>query len=464
LRAFLAVAAIAAYFLAMAWSGLQSGFSHDDLMNLTFALRDGWYKILRGNILFFSSQHRPLGSLYYLGIYDLFGFHSLPFRIVGIAALAVNTYLLYRLTKLVARSVEAGLYAALIICWHGNFGPLFFGSGNIYDVLGFGFYVATLAVYFAARQKGHLTVRDLVTLAVLQICAFNSKEFSATIPALLFCLELVFHHRKIVWRGVALSGILSAVFAAGKVLGPESLTSQSAYALRLSVDAWMASLTVFLNDLSYRTNWASTAIAIWFVVILVAAPLVLRNRAMLFGAAVTLLAPLPVMLIAPRGLASHYVTVGGLALWSSALLVDLRERLSKAIHASDWELRYLQAAAFSSLFVWVLVTHATQLSCQSEVFWKDGRSIARAIASMRRHPEWWASRNAPILVVSDPLEGQHWASIFIGMLCARNPELSIHRLPSIDPKPSAEDLRKYGLYIHWNGSEFVQTTADAIPH
>src|SRR5689334_22418157 len=59
LRRYLAAAAIAIYFCYAAWPGLLSGFSHDDLMNASFAFRDGWAKILGANVVFFSSYTRP---------------------------------------------------------------------------------------------------------------------------------------------------------------------------------------------------------------------------------------------------------------------------------------------------------------------------------------------------------------------------------------------------------------------
>ncbi|MBC8164663.1 MAG: glycosyltransferase family 39 protein, partial [Bryobacteraceae bacterium] len=247
---YVAAAFIAAYFLAMSWPGLKSGFSHDDLMNLTFTLRDGWAKILTANVLFFSSTYRPLGALFYRGLFDIFGWNGLPFRIVQFAALSFNLYLLYRLTSKLTGWKEAGLIAALLLAWHGNFSPLFFGSGNCYDVLGFLFYLTALNYYVSIRERGIPGFRQLGILAILHICGLNSKEFAVTLPLVLLCYEVLRHpasfRRPAVWpfgegRAALLCALLSAAYSAGKMFGPDSLTAQSAYKLQFSAVAYLES-------------------------------------------------------------------------------------------------------------------------------------------------------------------------------------------------------------------------------
>ncbi len=447
------------YFALAAWPGLQSGFSPDDLMNLTFAVRDGWGKILRGNILFFSTQYRPLGQLYYLSLYDLFGMNSLPFRVVGIGLLALNMGLLFRLVRLLTGSVEAGLYAAPIIAWHGNFAPLFLGSGNIYDVLGFTFYVGTLGFYASARARELLTPRGLAALAALQICALNSKEFAATIPVLLLVFELLYYLRSPDRRAVALSVVLSGVYTAGKLLGADSLTGQSAYRPRLSLQAYVDSMIPLQNDFLYKSEGASIVTVVWFVIVFVGLGLLLRNRAMLLGCALTLLAPLPVMLIAPRGLAAHYLTIGGFALWTGALLADVRERFSNSIRTSDREYRYLQNAMFVGLLLLMVRTHVGEIAYQNNHFWTFARPIAQSVESMKQHPEWWSNPDTRVLVVSDPFPADDWATVFIAKLVSHRPELQVFDLSKLQPQPSADELQAYELYLHWDGRQFVVGSA-----
>ncbi|MBC7928301.1 MAG: glycosyltransferase family 39 protein [Bryobacteraceae bacterium] len=467
MRAYLAVLAIAAYFSAMAWPGLWSGFNHDDLMNTTFTLRDGWERILKGNLLFFSTEYRPLGALFYRSLYDTFGLNSFPFRVVGISCLAINIVQLYRLTRILTGSGEAGLYAATIITWHGNFAPLFFGSGNIYDVLAFLFYISALVYYTGVRRTRVLKAKDVAILALLQICGLNSKEFTATLPIVLAAYELIFHRPNeslLRWplregRGVLLSVIISAVYALGKVFGPESLTSQVAYRPRISLEAYFASAVVFLNDFTYQTTWGSIDKAAVLIVCLIALPLVLRNRTMLVAAALSLLGPLPVMLISPRGLASHYITVGGLAIWTAALLLDLRLRFVNLIRAKPWESVYLQSVMFVLLFGYVVKTHGKESAFQYDAFWKENRPIEEALASMRKHPEWFTTERR-VLVASDPFENHEWGSVFSGILTAGRYDLPIFRLQNLDRKKDTERIDWCNTFLKWKDHDFVEVSRD----
>ncbi len=468
MRRYLAAAAIAVYFCYAAWPGLLSGFSHDDLMNASFAFRDGWAKILVANVAFFSTYTRPLGALYYHAIYSLFGLHSLPFRIVGIGLIALNLVLLYRLARRLTGTAEAGLYAALLLAWHGNLAPLFYGSGNIYDVLAFTFYVGTLCFYAWARSRGPLRLRDLALLALLQIFALNSKEFSATIPLVLLAYEAIWHARdlrlslsSVPW-GVAVSAVISGVYAAGKVFGPQSLTGMSAYAPQLSMTAWLAAARTLLNDLLYQEHYATDASVIFFSLALVGIALLLRNRAALFGAAIVFLGPLPVMLIQPRGLASHYLTLGGLALWAGAVLTDLRMRFVDAVQASPSERRYTQAALFGLLLYWCLRTHLGEVSYQNNAHWQEARAIDQARRSLMAHPDWWNDGEHRILFVSDPFQEHDWASTFLVILASGKPGIQVDRLQNLNPRPAAADFDKYGLLLAWQGDQFATVRRETV--
>lgn len=433
-------------------------------MNAAFAVRDGWAKILVANVAFFSTYTRPLGALYYEAIFTLFGLHSLPFRILGIGLIALNLVLLYRLARQLTSTAEAGLYAALLLAWHGNLAPLFYGSGNIYDVLAFTFYVGTLCFYIRARARGPLGIRDLVLLALLQICALNSKEFSATIPLVLLAYEAIWHRnewRRVAW-GVVLSAIISGVYAAGKVFGPKSLTSMSAYAPQLSTTAWLASARTLLNDLLYQEHYATDASVIVFSLALVGLALLLRNRAALFGAAIVFLGPLPVMLIQPRGLASHYLTLGGLALWAGAILVDLRIRLMNAVAASPPERRYTQAALFGLLLFWCLRTHVGEVEYQNKAHWQEAGAIDQARRSLLAHPEWWNDREHRVLFVSDPFQDHDWASTFLAMLASGKPDIQVDRLQNLNPRPTEADFDRYGLRLAWQNNQFVPVQRNTV--
>lgn len=458
LSGILAVVVIAVWFLWMASPGLVSGFSHDDLMNAAFALRDGWGKVLRGNLLFYSTQYRPFGGLFYLSLYELFGWTSLPYRVVAFAALGANLFLLYRLARALTNSAEAGLIAALLIAWHGNFSPLFFGSGNCYDVFAFTFYIGALLYYVRARQRGPLRVRQLAVMAVLQICAMNSKEVSASLPLVLLSFEGVFHWPRGKWlswpsgdgRGVMLSALLSGVYTIGKIVGPDALVTQSAYAPSLSLTAYLKSAVSYLNDLLYRGDFGSETIAVICLAGLFVIALVLKDRSMLFAGCLVVLAPLPAMLIQPRGLASHYISLGGLAIWMAILLVEVRHRFARMIRARPWEERYLQAVLFGLLTFQLARFHLPYRQPQIDAWRQQQLPIRQATASMQAHPEWWSDRSAALLVKSDPFPDFRWAPVFIAILVSGNPNIIVHR-----PEDLGTTAPDHKVRLDWRGSEWV---------
>src|SRR3990172_1744779 len=70
-----------AFFIFFAGSGLWAPLSGDDLMNLHGHLQTGALGLMKGLVFYWSTEYRPLGGLFYLSIYKLFGFDPLPFRI-----------------------------------------------------------------------------------------------------------------------------------------------------------------------------------------------------------------------------------------------------------------------------------------------------------------------------------------------------------------------------------------------
>ena len=75
------------WFLSFTYRGIFADFSGDDLMNLDYYLHQGGSRVILANIQVFTSFYRPLGGLFYLGLYKAFGLHPLPFRLFCFALL-----------------------------------------------------------------------------------------------------------------------------------------------------------------------------------------------------------------------------------------------------------------------------------------------------------------------------------------------------------------------------------------
>jgi hypothetical protein len=70
---------IARWFLYFAGRGIWAPISGDDLMNLHGYLLKTPRTLFLDNLRYWSTAYRPLGGLFYAGLYRLFGFTSLPF-------------------------------------------------------------------------------------------------------------------------------------------------------------------------------------------------------------------------------------------------------------------------------------------------------------------------------------------------------------------------------------------------
>jgi len=69
-----------AFFAYFAGGGLRAGFTGDDLMNLHRYIEQGFAGVAGSMLIFWSTTFRPLGGLFYLTIYNIFGFNPFPFR------------------------------------------------------------------------------------------------------------------------------------------------------------------------------------------------------------------------------------------------------------------------------------------------------------------------------------------------------------------------------------------------
>ena len=94
--------AIVSIWLWFTRDGLASYFSGDDLLNLYLAWQRSLLRLAGENLIFFSPGYRPFGNLVYHLLFDMAGFHPLPFRIACFALLFLNLFLAYRTAAAIA--------------------------------------------------------------------------------------------------------------------------------------------------------------------------------------------------------------------------------------------------------------------------------------------------------------------------------------------------------------------------
>src|SRR5258708_22250287 len=192
----LATLLIGGYFIVLTKDAVLSFFSPDDLMTIYRSWANSAGALVKANFLFFlnSPFYRPMGSVFYRGMFELAGWNPVPFHIANLFLLAANMWFTYCVARRLTGSRTAGALAALLISYHGRFLNLYFDTGYIYDVVCYFFYFATPAFYLRARSPPRpLKWWELVVLAVLYICGLNAKEMAVTLPIFLAAYEWLYH-------------------------------------------------------------------------------------------------------------------------------------------------------------------------------------------------------------------------------------------------------------------------------
>ena len=313
---------LALYFLWFAYDGASVGWTEDDPMNLYFYWKPGFAKVAVSNLTFWTGFYRPLGGFFYLPIYALTGMNATPYRWAGLAILALNTFLVYRLALRLSSSERMAGLAALFACIHGNLADLVYNTSSVYDVLAVTFSLLSLLVYTSKHRFRHALALPLMILAI------NAKEIAATLPAFFLLYEVLFHPRTLRrnawWSFAALAFAAGAMY--GKMHGPEAMSANPAYHPVFTMERWLDANVSYMGALLYRLSLpAKAAIGIWLG--MVAAAALTRNRVMAWGLGVLLLSTIPISFIPKRFGGSLYLPLIGAAIWSAASFDWLISRL-----------------------------------------------------------------------------------------------------------------------------------------
>ncbi len=171
--------AILAYYLYFTLPGLKLYFDNDDMMNLYFA----WSKPVL-------ESYRPLGALFYRGMFAIFGFNPLPFRIACLVLGAVNIGLCYWFASLATASARIAALAALLFAFHSRMMEVWFRTAVIYDLLCFTFFYLAVCLYMQRRKRG---VFRSAAVIVCFLAALAAKEIAVVLPVILVAWELMQH-------------------------------------------------------------------------------------------------------------------------------------------------------------------------------------------------------------------------------------------------------------------------------
>jgi len=323
------------YFLVVTWDGLKAQFAADDMLALHFYFIPPPLRVLTSQFMLWQGYWRPMGALYYLPLYHIWGLNPFPYHVVLLLLLWIGAYQLYRFARALGADELTAAMAALIACYHAGLANLYYNTVYVCDVLCGIFYWAAFAHYASIRSSGRLlNARQIAAFLGLYLCALNSKEMALTLPAMLLAYEWLYHARpRLHWKEIAgwlrgpglvlcLAGLLDAICVYGKRFGPYGLMKNPAYQPIVSWAQIADFQERYLSNIFYQAHRLSgpTTCALWVILTYLAWR---RKRPILrFCWIYIVVAPLPVEFIFGREQANLYVTLAGWAIFAATLFTD----------------------------------------------------------------------------------------------------------------------------------------------
>jgi hypothetical protein len=450
-----AVLSIAAYFVILTKDALLSYFDPDACMNIYRSWSFPTASLVKANLLFFLNSHfyRPMGSVWYRGIFDLAGFNPLPFIVLNLLVLAANIWFTYSVCRRLSGSRETGALAALLIAYHGSFMPLYFDIGYAYDVLCYFFYFAALLFYIRIRSRRRtLSWWQLAAASALYICALNAKEMAVTLPVFLVVYEWFYHRDSLgplrsLWRwpiahgrGVLVIGLLTLVFVVGRASG-SGLQANSAYQPVFSWDRLMATSRPFLGEVLFLPDTISTGAVLLIWLVLFAIAWATKSRALKFAWLFLMLSVIPIAFIQPRGAAQYYIPLFGWVLYASTALVQGTQHLLAKLPRATQFAPVRAAALFLGLAAAMYFLNARTGWANVTTVSEEGE-LSRSVVGQVHRLRPALRPGSRILFLNDPFDLSH-QMMFLMRLSYRDNSLDIDSARFMKPPPDAAGIASY---------------------
>jgi len=444
----------AGFFFYSAGFGLRTPFGYDDVMNIDFA----WEPPLRSLVLALMNPsttfYRPVGSLVYRIVFDVFGLNPVPFRVVVYGFLLLNLFLVYKLALRLSGSGEIAAMSALLYTFHGRLAGIYLNNGTIYDVLCATFTFLTLLYYIGVRQAGRRIHRwAWLKLLVLFMCALNAKEMAAAIPLLLLSYEWIYH-RPVSIRSVLptlVCGALTLLAARSRTGDGGPMHANVYYAMTFSFAQFLEHSRKLMSGLLYAKGRGLSLpqmFALWVFVVALAA--LARKKFLWFFVCFALLAPLPVIFIPYRGFFVMYLPFAGWAMLVATLLVGGRNWLWTRL----WNRPPLPPNAFEPervfLFVMVayLVVSIPRHDSASELGFRDpAHVVIRAMRDDIAGLNEPLPQGAKLLFLHDRFPADAWGTLMMSRQLYRDRTLWVDRPTMMNQPPNLSDYDRVFDYV-----------------
>jgi hypothetical protein len=328
------------FFLYFCAHALRVRFALDEMMNMYWYWKPSLWKLGWSMVTFSNSVIRPMGAVYYLVLFKIFGFHPLPYNVFRLAVLVFNALIFFWLAARISGSRVAAAIATFVVAYHGDIGNIAYVGSFIYDAFCGGFYFCALLYYVRCRSLyGRLNWSGSCAFLGLYICALNSKEMAVSLPVVIFAYELLYHAPK-TWKidgvrrwladaGPMLASIaITMIFIAVKTWGAGSLMNAEGFRPVYTWARFIETNTRYLNEIFYTERFSVTLVILAWAALLYAG---LRNwdRRLLLLWVWVMVTPLPIAFIPGRGGACLYIIAAGWALVVGILTEALARRIAR---------------------------------------------------------------------------------------------------------------------------------------
>ena len=460
-----------AYFFLISWDTLRVPFSLDEMGAIWTYWHPSPLRLLVSHFMLWRGYFRPMGGLFYVPLYLLFGLNPQPYHAVLLVLLLIGAYLMYRFARAMGCGDLSSAIVALIACYHGGLSNLYYASVFVFDVLCGIFYFVAFAYYARIRFSGRLLTRgQTIAFLALYLCALNSKEMAATLPVMLLVYEWLYHEpppwrrlKELVrWlrgpgRVLCWSVLINLVFIFGKRFGPYGLMKVPSY---MPVFSWhrMADFHQrYLGDIFYnppRFDWFWT-IVIWLAVTYLCWR---RKRPLLrfcwFWIVVT---PLPLEFIIGRDMACLYVPLAGWTVLAATLFEDWLPSATRVVSAEPafrplGPARTRTMLAAAGMIAWALGSWSYKLANVESGVPQLEPHLSEVLAEFRAvNPQ--APPATKVVFLDDPFPAS-FDGEFVAELWFRDRKTQVV-LNQKTPLPP-EEIAKAGAVFTWRDNKLIR--------
>lgn len=451
------------YFAWFVGPGLLGGFNNDDPMNIhSFWIR-GPGQLIRNLVLFFTTYGRPMGGVYFSLLYHFFGLNPLPYHVALTGLLLTNTFLAYRLGRLITGSRLAGGLTALVVTYHAQMMFLVYLPAFVFDVLCFTFYLLAFTYYVSVRQRGALlTWKQTVVFLLLYMGALDSKEMAVTLPVMVLLYEAIWHapaHVSVAgiahWLRVEalpglLAGVMTLVYVLGKCFGSDSLVKMEAYRPVFSWSRYWESTTRFVNTIFYQpieNGFFSPARVVLLAGVLLYAAWRLKQRHLLLMWFFLWIAPLPITFLPGRGGACLYIPLVGWAVILASLFQSCA-RAAAGSRALRWMPRNLPLGLIVALGIATLWAITERESRDIPLGIRRGCQLTHSVIRQIRAVQPAVRPGSKIYVVHGP--SRDWDMKFIMELVYHDRSVNVWLGEQV-PLPPADIARMDYVFTFEDG-------------